>query len=401
MANSFTADFPEIWAKEQQRIFYKENVALKIADVSFKSQMSNGDTLNRPYRSASNIQAYTPWTAITIDDKTATNEQLSIDKMYATGFYVDNFHQIQSNYDEIAKYAADDGIYLSNQIDASVLWEVVNAGSVVDDGTLWGTAWNWIALTTSNVLATISAAKKKLAKQNVPLDNLFGVISPEFEEVLVQYWAWRDTSMWDTANENWFLYNFYGFSLYRSNQTTWSASLSMVTQPSDTNLVTIWWVAFHFVTTLSTTAWNVLIWGSADAARANMATLINAPQTTTSTWVALWTANGRLFANQFTAVNDNALDTLIVTAKWVWTLTVSEALTDWTDTWTAVLQKQRNVFWRKWAVTLVVQSDAKPQIKDVQDKLGKNVLNWVLYWVKTFADWAKQLVDVQIKSSSF
>jgi hypothetical protein len=41
MANALTADFPEIWAKEQQRIFYKENVAMAIADVSFKGQMSN------------------------------------------------------------------------------------------------------------------------------------------------------------------------------------------------------------------------------------------------------------------------------------------------------------------------------------------------------------------------
>jgi hypothetical protein len=40
MANSFTADFPEIWAREQQEIFYKENVAMKIADVSFKGEMS-------------------------------------------------------------------------------------------------------------------------------------------------------------------------------------------------------------------------------------------------------------------------------------------------------------------------------------------------------------------------
>lgn len=59
MANSFTADFPEIWAREQQEVFYKENVATKIADVSYKSEMSFGDTLNRPYRSSNNVQTYT------------------------------------------------------------------------------------------------------------------------------------------------------------------------------------------------------------------------------------------------------------------------------------------------------------------------------------------------------
>ena len=68
MANSFTADFPEIWAREQQTVFYKENVAMKIADTSFRGEMSFGDTLNRPYRSANNVQSYTRGTAITIDD---------------------------------------------------------------------------------------------------------------------------------------------------------------------------------------------------------------------------------------------------------------------------------------------------------------------------------------------
>ena len=36
MANALTASFPEIWAKEQQEVFYKENVAMAVADVSFK-----------------------------------------------------------------------------------------------------------------------------------------------------------------------------------------------------------------------------------------------------------------------------------------------------------------------------------------------------------------------------
>jgi hypothetical protein len=41
MANSFSADFAEIWAKEQQTIFYKENVAIKIADTSYKAALSS------------------------------------------------------------------------------------------------------------------------------------------------------------------------------------------------------------------------------------------------------------------------------------------------------------------------------------------------------------------------
>lgn len=47
--------------------------------------------------------------------------------------------------------------------------------------------------------------------------------------------------------------------------------------------------------------------------------------------------------------------------------------------------------------TLVVQADPSVQVRDVETKLGKNVLNGVLYGVKTFVDNAKQMVAVKIR----
>lgn len=121
MANTFTADFPDIRAKEQQIVFYKTNVAMKIADTSFRSQLSKGDVLNRPYRSSNYVQSYTRGTSITINDKTDTNEYLTVNRQFADGFYIDNFDKIQSNYDLIADYAKDGAALLSNIIDADVL----------------------------------------------------------------------------------------------------------------------------------------------------------------------------------------------------------------------------------------------------------------------------------------
>lgn len=401
MANSFSADFADIWAKEQQRIFYKTNVAMKVADMSFQAQLSKGDVLNRPYRSSNGVQTYTRGSAITIDDKTDTIEALTVNRQFATGFYVDDFDAIQSNYNLIANYAKDDGIYLSNQVDADVLGEYANATSVVDDGTVGGTTGNGITLTTSNVLSVISAAKKKLARQNIPMESLFGVISPDFEQILVQYGAGRDTQSGDTAQDNGFFTDFYGFKLYRSNQLANSALLSMATQPTDGDTVVIQGVTFTFKTTLGSTAGNVLIGASADAARANLAALINAPTVTTAQGVALSTANARLFTNQVTATNDNTANTMAIVYKGAGVLAVSKTFTDTTDTWTSAKTVQHNLFGSMGATTLVMQSDAAPQIKEVPDKLGKNVLNGVLYGLKTFADGAKMLVDVQINASTY
>lgn len=401
MANSLSASFQEIWAKEQQRVFYKTNVAMKIADMSFDDTMKFADTLNRPYRSSSNVQTYTPGTAITIDDLTDTNEQLSVNRKFATGFYVDDFDQLQDKYDIAATYGKDYGVYLSNQVDADVLGEVTNATSTVDDGTLGGTSGNGITATTSNILSIFSEAKKKLLKLNVPDKDFFAVISPEIEAVMIQYGAGRDTAKGDTAMENGFFTNFYGFRCYVSNQLANTAVLSLATQPTDTDTVVINGVTFTFVSSIGTTAGNVLIGANVDATRANLAGLINAPTTTSSTQVALATQNARAFTNLVSATNSNSADTLTVVYKGVGVLTVSEALTDATDTWTAAKTVQHNFFGAGSAPTIVMQKTPQIEVRTVQDKLGKNVLNGVLYGVKTFADNAKQMVNVKIKSSSF
>lgn len=104
--------------------------------MSFNSTMRSGDTLNRTYRSSTNVQTYVRGTDITIDDITDTNEQLVVNKQYATGFYIDDFDAIQNKYDAALSYGKDNGIYLSNQVDADILGEVFNATSTVDDGSI-------------------------------------------------------------------------------------------------------------------------------------------------------------------------------------------------------------------------------------------------------------------------
>jgi hypothetical protein len=401
MANSFAADFKSVWAKEQQRIFYKTNVARMIADMSFQSDLKSGVTLNRPYRSANAIQKYTRGTAITIDDKTDTQETLTVNAQFATGFYVDDFDKIQSNYDLAASYGKDNGVYLSNQVDADILGEAANATSVVDDGTLGGTTGNGVTATTSNVLALFSEAKKKLAKQNMAMESLFGVISPELENILVQYGAGRDTVGADKVQDNGFFTNFYGFKLYRSNQSLNTAVLALATNPADGETVVIQGTTFTFKTVLGASAGNVLIGADADASRLNLTTLINAPGTTTAQGVALTGDNLRNFTNLVTAVNDAAANTLTVSYKGAGSLTVTETLGAAADIWTTTKRIQHNLFGILGAPTLVMQKEPTIQIKEVPDKLGKNMLDGMLYGFKTFADNAKRMVDVKLNASTF
>lgn len=396
MANSLSASFEEIWAREQQEVFYKTNVGMKIADMSFNSTMRSGDTLNRPYRSSTNVQVYIRGTDIIIDDLTDTNEQLVINKQYANGFYIDEFDRIQDKYDAAVRYGKDNGVYLSNQVDADILWEVFNSTSTVDDGSIGGTAGNGITLSTTNVLKVFGAAKKKLRFQNVPLDWAFGVITPEFEDILVQYGIGRDTSMGDGVFTNGKIGTANGFELYVSNNTAGSAVLALATQPTANDTVVIEGVTFTFVASPAA-AGDVDIGSDVDVTRANLTTLINAPSTTTAGGVALSTQDARKFLSSVTATNDNSANTMTVKYKGVGTLTVSETLTDGTDTWTAAKTKQHCLFGIKGNPVCVMQRSPSVVRKEEPKKLGANYLNGVLYGVKTYADNAKQMVNVELK----
>lgn len=75
--------------------------------------------------------------------------------------------------------------------------------------------------------------------QNISTNDLVGIISPDFEDILIQYGAGRDTQMGDKANENGWIMKFYGFDLYSSNQTAGSAVLSLATNPTADDTITI------------------------------------------------------------------------------------------------------------------------------------------------------------------
>lgn len=392
MSNNLTASFPEIWAGKQQTEFFKQNVAMKIA--KFEQGLEGkkyGDTLNRTYSSMSVIpDVYVRGTAIDIQDITDTGEQLVINKQYAQGFYIDEMDNAQNIYSAALEYGKKTGEYLSNQVDADVLAEALNAASTVTVGTL----------ATTNILQALAGANQALAKKNVMSKDKYAVISPEFESILVQYVEGRETVKGDQVGLNGYIMSYMGYDFHVSNQLTNTAVLAMATEPTANDTVTIAGQVFTFVASPAV-AGDVDLGGSADATRANLAALINAPQTTTSGGVALTGDALKLFRARITAVNDNTANTLTVTAKGVGVLAVAETFTDATDTWTAASRLQHQLFGVKGNPYLIMQRMPKVKERPVQDKDGSNYLNTVLYGVKTFRDNSFAMVNVTIRADGF
>lgn len=398
-----TPSFEDVWARTQQDVFLKRSIAMVVADTSFNSTMRAGDVLKRTYRSvtASDVPwLYTRGTDMDDTDITDVAETLTVNKEYYISFVVDDFDAIQSKYDVAMNYGNDFGIVMQTQMDADVLGEVFNASSTVDDGTIGGTAGNGIALSTSNVLTTVTAVTKKLTKLNIYDTDKVGAVSPEFEEIISQYYGAKVTDLGDDVSQNGYFTKISGYKLYSTNNLAGSASLNMATNPTAGDTVTIQGVVFTY-RAAPALAGEVDIGADAAASLANLVALINTPQTTTAWGIKLSDANIKQFRSR--GVTATVVGTTAeVTFKGAGVLAVSETLTAVADIWTAVLQKQHQLFGIKnKCTTLVVQKKPSVEVERVQKRLSDRIKNGMLYGLKTFADNAKYMVNVEIKSSGF
>lgn len=415
MANSLNnTTFQQFWSRRMQRKHAKEAVYRAIASFEEQTLLKQGDTVHRPYRSAIIGQAYTRGTAVTIQDLTNTDETLVVNTAQVFPFYIDDLDQLQSNYRFINEYADDAGIQLVNYLDGDVLAEYVNAGSIIDDSVInpgTGVSGNGIALDLSNIQRIFSSAKARLRRKNVAKNGMFAVISPDGEQVLTDYLAGKNSNLGDSTSLNGHIGHYYGFDLYVSNNITWTGTFTLVTQPNDADAVTfktydiygnVQTLTATFKTTIGATAGNVLIGGSASAANTNLAGLLNAPSVTSANQVAFTsTQRGYLFFGLGMTAVGNATNTTVV-APGQGFIQVGATLTaSTTDGWVAAKQVQHWLFGIKGAIDVVVQARPTTEIKDVPDKIGKNILPWILYGKKTFTEGKAKLVDVPVRTDTF
>lgn len=414
---------------------HKVDVFRAICNFEEAANLKEGDTVNRPHRSKMVSQSYTRGTAFTVRDISKTNEQLTVNVARVAPFYVDDLDALQSQHNDMNTFADDSVVVLSNQIDGNVLGEYDQASSSVSnaDITSGGSSSDGVALDTGNVQSVFAKAQMKLRRKNilggqtvpkVPGGALrggmsaFAVISPDFEAVLMEYLAGKETVLGDSTGLSGHTGKYYNFDLYVSNSLGWSGVLNIITLPTDGETVVIQvpnkeTVTFTFKDILGTTAGYVLLGTAdstgqtADVAKTNLTALINAPDTTTAKGVKLSTTLGTSgFSPQDTmegivATADLSADTVTIKAEGVGFLIVSETLSEVADVWTASQQIQHSLFGIKGAIEMVIQKEPNVEVKDVQDKIGKNIVPWTLYGLKTFTEGKPMLVDVKIRTDAY
>lgn len=399
MANSLDAMSPTVWSRIMGIKRYKANVYKSLADFSEEAVLEMGRIVDRPYRSDLRTETYTKGTAATVQDLTATSDQLTVNVSRTILMYVDNVDKIQNKYDAAVQWGEEAAIRIANDEDAWFLYEVINSNNTVDDASVGGTSGDGIILTVSNIIDVYGKINEALDVDNVPQDERFIVISPQWKNVLWKYIEGKESALGDKTGQYGNIGEYAGLQHYVSNNLTGEATWVPANNPSNTNTITIQGITFTFVSSIGSTAGNVLIGGDTATTLDNLVALINAPGTTTANGVAFTGNNLRDIQDKWVAVDGTTSITVRVKGSSFLTVSGSDA----TDVWTTT-RKIQNVFaGRNGCVAMVVQKDPSTDMdKTISNgKWGMNIMVVDLFGLKTFNQGANEMVRVKVASSTF
>ncbi len=403
MANSLTAASPTYWSKNAGRKFYKTTIFKSICDFSEEANLGDGRIAERPYRSDVVAEDYTKGTALTAQDLTYTSDQLTLDQQYSLLMYVDDIDKLQNKYNTVRLWSEEAGQRIGVKFDAKVLYESINATSTVDASNLGGTSGEGITLTTSNIAQVFGEINEALDNYDVPEEERFTTLSPVMYNYLWQFIGGKESMLGDKTGETGMIGRYGGLKLFKSNNVCSEARWTPADNPSNTATITIEGITFTFVSTIGTTAGNILQTTSLAVTIDNLVALINAGGVGDETnYVSLSTANKRTVQN-WVAVDGTTY--FLVRFKGVANPTVasSEVL----DTWDAKWEYQNILAGRKNAISAAIQTNGDMGIIDTQmastvsaGKRGTNVMPLLVGGVKTFNQGKNELVRVKVRTDS-
>ena len=393
-------DYKVAFDNSYQEIFQKTLVAKDIANMRLEPSLTYGGSVTRVALDLSGVLVRTVsrGSASTVDSITDTPETLTINLEKEAVFHLSDgevtqtgpLNATQTAGKEVARKVAID-------LDGRFFAEVPNALYSFDNGDLTTGASTGTPITLSSTtvpqMTTRLGAKLRNKNNQEVMTNMVLVVDSYAASDISQFIISKNIDLAGATFKNGYVGDVGSAQMYISENLTSTSVLSIATTPTDGDTVTIAGVVFTFKTTLGSTAGNVAIAGSADAARLNLSELINSPGTTDAGQVALSAANQLIMAS-YVATDDATANTLTLVGTGTGRTLVSETLTDATDTWT---KNYLNCYYgKKGAIDMVVQDMKEVDIRQTADRRGNNIFSSYLAGIKTFADGAKKFLNVKI-----
>ncbi len=364
-----------------QKTLFVENTAVFLADTDAASVLSqDGKKVHKPIMSKARTGTYTPYSDITFKRQSATKQTLEVDTFEYAAEEIDWTDKKQTaKYNPVTFSAMSMQRNLNNRIEQNYLSKITGSKHTIDGATLGGASGSYVDFQGSAIFDVFEAADTRLGSADAPLEGRTAVFGPHAIAAIRKLKSQRETPLGDSVMANGVIGPWNGWTIVQNNNLPWSASLKIATQPTDGDTVVIAGVTFTFKTTLGTTAGQVLIGGSASAARTNLKSAIEGGGTAGTDYIELDTED------QFIIREKRHVRATIVSNDMNMTgygdIVVSETLTAAADVWSNQLQGAH--FGVRGAIDLVVQIDPN-DIRIIEKEKG-------------FADLTKSLLGMGAK----
>ncbi len=387
----------EFWGNLQADLYVK-NSALYLANQSLEDVLTTkGYKAHKPILSHANNGTYSPGSDISYTAKTASKQTLTVSTFKYAAEEIDDTVNLQTPYDIPAHSLESVRRGLMNNVEQIYMDQLTNADQSIASGTAQ-------TVTTANVLDIFEEATGRLGAFDVPEETSMraALLGPRTVAKLKSLKAARETGFGDTVMSNGVVGPLLGWTVVQSNNLPFSAVLSMATNPTDGDTVTIAGVTFQFKTTIAnaTTGYvGVLLDNSdVDVSRANLAAAINDSGTAGTTYVQLGKVENFIIRNKrnITATNDNSANTLTIAGYG--DIAVSEALTNTTDAWGS--QTQTSCFLMRGSIDLVLQFMKLDLIRK-EKGFADLVKGLIGIGANTFDDGARTMVKMTQNVSAF
>jgi len=364
--------------------------------------IADGTVLNIPRLAFQSVGTYTKYTNVTVADLTTANDTLSIDTTQMVTFAIDKI-DVGDNYINIIPDATSKAGYkLRQAIDGNFLAKYSSAANVYNVNGLNGAAGAPVVLVTGasqNLSAVFGDSQAKLINDGADLTKICLVVDAFVLNTINTLGLEAGFNVADKAYTDrvarGYKGMFLGMEVYLASNLTTTVVLDLATQPTALDTVSIAGQTFTFVSTIGTTAGNVLIGTDADETRVNLTALINAPGTTSVTGVAV--TSPAKFAAFISAVDSPSGNTMTLTSK-QGRLFASSVMTNASNDFAAetihCLMMEKQSIWMALRDNVTVDQRAEPL------KLVDNFLIYTRYGIAVPQEGAERMVNLQIRSAA-
>ena len=385
MANNLDAFSPEYWSARTQRLLKKKLIAREIASMEEQAILRDGDMVHRPYYSDVVVNNYTKGTDVTVQDVSATDEYLVVNKSKEATVYIDEIDVKQNKYDAANKYIDRMTYALKKDIDGAFLQEVLNAEYTMSDGDMGGTPGNPVTVSVANVFKLFTLTEAKMNANDIEdTKPWFFVITPDVkaniqQTNLVNGFQQADAALRGTLKGMGYLGTWGNFNIFVSNNVAHS-NLVTVSSLAASDTLTVNGVTITFKATPAAA-------GECKPTAAALIGMINGVMATAGDYVEFDAADRAKLLSVNASAIANGSDVEIVTAGHV----------AYSQSGVTLGGEVAHCWAGQYGCSdMVIQKDVAVQKNKEPKKTGYNYLCWTLYGIKTFTEGAKRCIKVLV-----